>query len=583
MSAALSGTRLRRWLEDRRAPLLLAGLASLLMMPALFVGFIADDWFHRIVLLRLGGWTDARPLRDLYAFFPAEEGGWRLDPETAWWTEASTRIRFGRPLSAFTHVLDDALWPDSPFLQHLHSLVWLALGVWIVAMLYRGVLAPGAAGLAGLLFAVEQSHVVVAGWLANRSALLCLVFGVAALRAHLVWRRTRAPRHLLLALALLAVGLGCGEAALAAAAYVLAWQVTCEEGPWIERLRSVVPCGALVVLWQVAYRALGFGASGASMYLDPGEQPLRFLGALVERAPLFLGGLLFRAPVDLSMFLPPAPRIAAAAVCGLLVCGLAWVLRGLLRRDARARFWCLGMVLSLVPFCTTFPQSRLLLFPAVGACGLLATWFEASGVWPFAGPSPAPKRRLAGALLVLHGPLAALLVPVSVGALPVLGTVTSAVTRQAPRGPEVAGQTFVFVNGTEFLLAYLQLMRTARGDAPTPRRMALLSSLATASRVERPDARTLVITTGPGWFHHELDGAFLRPGRRFTAGERVERPDYVAEIRSTTGDGRPLEVAFRFREPLESAGLRWLCWKEGRLVPFALPVVGAGTTLTRGF
>jgi hypothetical protein len=36
------------------------------------------------------------------------------------------------------------------------------------------------AGMAALLFAVEDAHSMVAGWIANRNALLCLVFGVGS-------------------------------------------------------------------------------------------------------------------------------------------------------------------------------------------------------------------------------------------------------------------------------------------------------------------------------------------------------------------------------------------------------------------
>jgi hypothetical protein len=113
--------------------------------------------------------------------------------------------------------------------------------------------------------------------------------------------------------------------------------------------------------------------------------------------------------------------------------------------------------------------------------------------------------------------------------------------------------------------------------------MALLSSLATASRVERIDDRTLVIATPAGWFHYAFDAAFVSPRRRFSPGERIERPDYVAEVRSTTDHGRPLEVAFRFRRPLESADLRFLYWSGGRLVPFPLPGMGTATSVPSGF
>jgi len=562
---------------------LATSVAFVLMLPALWVGFVADDYFHRIVLLRLGGWTEAVAVRDLYAFIPKGASGWKLDLGAAWWTDSSMHIRFGRPLTALTHALDYRLWPDAPGLHHLQSLLWFALGVGLTATLYRRVHASAAvAGMAALLFAVQGSHSVVAAWLANRSTLLCLAFGVAALIEHLAWRRTGERRHLAFALILLALGLAGGEAAVAAAAYVLAWQVTCEEGTWTRRLLPVLPYAALVMVWRFLYGRLGFGATGATMYLDPSDQPLLFLGATVERLPILLTGALLQAPVDLWLLLSRRGQIAAAALATGLVAGLLSALWNLLRRDPIARFWALGMALSLLPFCTTFPQSRLLGFAGIGAAGLLAAFFEASGVWPWE-PAPGDRRsRLALLLLLLHGPLAAILTPIRIGALPIFADLTTAPSRRAPRGPEVTQQTFVFLNGSDFLLAYLHIMRTAQGGAPLPRRMALLSPLSTPSRVERTDARTLVIASEPGWFHYVIDRAFVSPSRRFSAGERIERPDYVAEIRSTTDDGRPLEVAFRFHVPLESPELRWLYWKNDRLIPFPLPAIGTGVSVPRG-
>jgi hypothetical protein len=56
----------------------------------------------------------------------------------------------------------------------------------------------------------------------------------------------------------------------------------------------------------------------------------------------------------------------------------------------------------------------------------------------------------------------------------------------------------------------------------------------------------------------------------------------VAEVVGLTGDGRPAEVAFRFEVPLEDGSLRWLCYRDGRFVPFALPAVGQSVELRIG-
>ena len=220
------------------------------------------------------------------------------------------------------------------------------------------------------------------------------------------------------------MGLGGGEARLAGAAYVVAGQVTCEEGAWLQRLRPLVPYAVLVSVWRVLYGALGFGATGSSLYLDPADQPVLFLRALLERMPLFLGAQMLQAPVDFWMLLPRGAQIAASIVSAVLLGGLLRVFWSLLRREALARFWALGMALSLVPFCTTFPQVRLLVFAGLGGCGLLAMLFESAGGWRRKPAAAGGRRGVAALLFLVHGPVAAILVPVSVAALPILGQIT---------------------------------------------------------------------------------------------------------------------------------------------------------------
>ena len=428
--------------------------------------------------------------------------------------------------------------------------------------------------MAGLLFAVEDSHVVCAGWLANRNAVLCLVGGTACLLLHLAWRRTHARRHLLLALAALAAGLGCGEAALGAVAYVAAWQVAGEAGSWRRRLAPLAPYAGVVLLWRLLYLAAGGGTQGSGLYLDPGTTPLLFSRVLVERWPLLLAAQWVQLPANAWILLPRDVQVAGAVVGAAVAVGLAALMWPLLRRQRLARFWALGMAASLVPVCGAFPMDRLLLFAGVGAFGLLAMLVESSGLWP-RQPALAGtwRRRAALALLVLHGPVAAALTMAGSLLLPLLGGPARLGARQAPRGPEVGGQTFVFVNGNDFPVVYTRIVRTATGEAPVPRRMALLGPLS-ASHLRREDAMTLVIAPSDGFLPSPADRLLASPTRRFATGEAIERPDYVAEIRSVTPEGRPLEVAFRFRVPLEDPRLRWLYWRDGRLREFPLPRVG---------
>jgi hypothetical protein len=228
-------------------------------------------------------------------------------------------------------------------------------------------------------------------------------------------------------------------------------------------------------------------------------------------------------------------------------------------------------------------MDRLLLFAGLGAFGLMAALFESCGVWPWEKVRPSSwRRRVAQLLLILHVPLAASLLIIRTEALPIFGTFFSAGERPAPREPEVAQQTFVFVNGNEFFVTYTHVIRTATGNAPAPRRMAQLSSLFTLNQVRRTDAETLVVTAEGGFFSRTLDRLLVSPEQHFTIGQRFERPDFTAEIRALTSDGRPLEIAYLFNVALENPRLRWLYWENRRLIEFPIPAIGETVTVAKG-
>lgn len=576
----------RRLLSTDRLPLVLALVALVPTLPALRAGLVADDYFHRMVLLDIGvvgAATD--PIADLFAFAPERLHGWMIEQGlVGWWADPALHVSLARPVTALTHVLDYRLWPDDFALQHAHSLAWFALAVGLVAALYRRVHGAGlVAAVAGLLFAVEDAHAMSAGWLASRNALLCLVFGTGLLHQHVTWRETRSRRALLLSLLALGAGLGCGEATLGALAYVVAWQLTRERGGALRRLVPLVPHALVVAAWRLLYDGLGHGTRGSGLYVDPGAQPLLFLGALVERWPLLAAAQFLQAPVDLWLVWPRPAQLAAAGAGALAAAFVVALLWKLLSASDTARFWAVGTALSLVPVCAAFPMDRLLTFAGIGAFALVAMLCESTGVWPWStASSPTWRGRAAKALLVLHLPVAAVWLAVRVALLPAFGVFFLDTARQAPRGPEVPRQTFVFVNGNDFPVFYLHVIRTVTGNGPVPRRVAQLSTMMAANEVGREDERTLVVAPRGGFLALAVDRLLVGPGQRFFVGETIERPDFVAEVREVTEDGRPRRVAFRFRQPLEAPEYCWLFWKDDRLVPFPLPPPGTRVTIGPG-
>jgi len=560
---------------SKRVPAVAALLAIVLALPSAFVGLAGDDYYHRALILGLGDLSGKSPILDMFAFLPGGESNARflelgLMP---WWSDPGIRAAFFRPISAATHVLDYALWPDSPLLQHAHSLLWMGLGTYIVARVYRAMpVAPVAAGAAALMFAVEDAHAVTAGWIANRNALLCLVFGGLALLAHLRSHRDGDRRWLAAGVAGIAVGLLCGEATLGALAYIAAFQLTMVGGPLLKRLLPLVPYGALVVVWRLAYNYLGYGASGSGLYIDPGRQPLDFAGALVERWPLMVSAQWFQLPSDIWMLAPRGFQVGMVAFSMASVVGLAAWLWPVLRQRPEARMWALGMALSVIPLCAAFPMARLLLFPGIGAFGLLGVLV--------AHPPAGWRRTVSGIMVIVHGPLSAVMLFAMSFSIIVFGLAFSTGARHAPTHPELADQSLVFVNNSELIGAYTGIMRSVEPQwGPPPRRIAQLSALTTSSTVTREDDDTLVVVPDGGLLRGSLEQLFWGTGHRFAAGEVVASNDFDAEIRAVTDDGRPAVIAYHFREPLESAAYCFVYWTDDGLEPFPLPAAGEGITL----
>jgi hypothetical protein len=183
--AALARIWTSRWL-----PAGLGLLAALLVLPAIWTGFQLDDHFHR---MRLLGWGE--PSIQLFVFSdgdPAKTLPMIDDCWMPWWTPPTFRHASLRYLSVLTMQLDYLLWPNRPELMHLHSLVWLGALVAAATLLYRRVLgATSIAGLAALLYAVDDAHAAPAAYLANRNAVIATCFGVLCLLAHARWRQER--------------------------------------------------------------------------------------------------------------------------------------------------------------------------------------------------------------------------------------------------------------------------------------------------------------------------------------------------------------------------------------------------------
>ncbi len=470
--AALAGSLL----TSRRLPMTAAALAVVLALPALGAGLMLDDYYHRTVLL---GTSRLRPLlgppSDMFRFFrgdPSRTGELMDIGLFPWWTDINLKAEFLHALTVLTHRLDYALWPDSPALMHAHSLLWLGALVAVTAAFYRRMLgATWAAGVAGLLFAVDDAHGGTVGFLANRNALVAATFGVSALIAHVRFRRDGSRPAALLAPLLLLAALFSKEEGIGTCGYLGAYALFVDpKGRWRGCL-VLWPYAAAVIAWGALRAGWGYGVRDVGLYIDPLTDTMRFLAAAIGRLPILLLGQWSPIPADLAAVLPPRGIAGlwwfAMAFLGLLLFAMA----PLLRRDPLARFWATGMLLATIPVSATLPMDRLrTTFVGIGAFGLVAQYWAFIFGDAVGAPSKAmwrvPATALAWLLVGVHAVVAPIILPLRAANPAGPRWVEKRLYVRTPLGRSVEDQTVVIVNAPSPVNAcYLILIRELSGQS----------------------------------------------------------------------------------------------------------------------
>lgn len=542
-------------------------VAALCTSPALFHRFELDDRLQRVTALGGGFLYEHGPF-DLFTFLDGvpehthsllERG---LGP---WWGDTHARISFFRPIASAV------MWFDYNVLRHavaihLHSILWYAALVAIVAALYRRLIEPlWIAGLAALLFAVDHEHGLLVGWIAQRNTLLSGAFGLGALLLHV----RGAP---ILGALSLSLALFSGEAGLGVVPYVLAWTWFLGE----KRLRSLLPHAAALTVWAVLYVIGRHGVKGSGLYLDPLHQPVAFLGNVVTHAPLLISSALGNVFIDFYPLLSGAPRVALIAGAMVTCLAFAWVIAPLFRRDPVIRFFLVGAALSVIPSCATAPSARLTLFASFGVLGVLARMLAAArdGAewWPARGEARwLPSRFFLVWSAYGHVFLSPLLILVSMSQMTIVERVLQQNANGIPDVPEISRQRVVLLNPPDATFsAYLPMVRAEQGHPPPAKLLSMVPGLRPFD-LRRDDARTLTLISSTALVQPGIDMIFR--GKPFTVGERIVFTDVVIEV-MRVNDGFPAEVRFRFEAPLEDPSLRFLQWKNQTLEPLPLPAVG---------
>ena len=579
----MSRGALLRLLRHRHAERVALGAALLLMLPGLGGGLLADDLVHRVMLdhgQELPGF-ERHPL-DLFHFYgPEHQQRLRDDGHMSWWADPEATLRFFRPLSAATHLLDHVLWPDTPWLAHLHSWLWAAALFGALLLLYRELIpAPYIATLALALFALDDARGWLVSWIAGRNTVIAAALGLLALWLHHRWRVRRDVRAAWLAPPLLLLALLAAEGAIAVCGYLLAYAGYVDRAELRARLCSLLPAAAVVLLWLLPYQALGHGVSGSGLYASPLSEPIAFVGQLAVQGPILLLAQLGGPWSDAhnAYFIFPGLGVAALVLAFAVLSLLAWLARPIWRDDTRFRFWVVGAALATLPASVPFPSDRVLPFIAIGACPALATVMA----WHLRARFVQTPRLGA---LVFHGALVACLVLGPLMLPPrALGNrgwadIVHRAERSLPSARELDGRTLIYVNTAAVpLSAYVPLLRVLRGE-PVARHQRWLATADSPLSVHRLDARTLSLRPADGYLKASDGILFRSPRRPFRVGAVVRLTGVRFEIVTLTADGRPAEVHARFDRPLEDPQLVWVRWEGRGYSPYRPPAIGQAHVL----
>ncbi|MET0385338.1 MAG: hypothetical protein ABW321_05235 [Polyangiales bacterium] len=574
-------------------------------------GFRGDDYVQRA--MARAEFPSPRSVFDLFSFAAGTPDDLRRSTDFGylpWWTHPELRLRMWRPLASGLIALDYRLFQDHATLHHLHSLLWFGLLLWAAARVLWRVLPPSAATIALIVFAGSPCHTLPVGWLANRSTLLACALAFAALEWHLrashatepESHRSQLGRALLASLALL-----CGEYALTALAYALAFSVFDRRRPWRQQLTAATPLLLPIAGYLVLHSLVGSDIVHSGYYLSPLGAPREFARAVVTRAPVLAADLLLALPsLQFSAGSPWRNKLLMSGyftpdvwmrlpdwttwhvVIGYVAIGLGWLAwRAVLYVPAarRAPGWLvLGAGLSLLPGAGSLPEDRLLVAGTLGASALVGSLL-ASARMALQQATTLRARAHVGfgvalsawiavsALTRGHDDARTLIIGSEIGR-------AFCTTAEMPP-PERAATTRVYViAAADFNTAVnLPWLRLVELGAPLPRSYRRLSTGPMPLEITRPSERVLELNVLVSDTRGSAVPSLYRDQRSpLLLGQRHLLPGLMIDVLEIT-NGNPGRMRFEFDRSVDDPELWFLLSSEHGLQHHVMPRVGESQRL----
>ena len=555
-------------LTKRRVQLFL--LTTLLCVPALFAGYMGDDFIHHALLsanIPIDKPNDLS-LFGLFSFINGDPDRNRLLMDYSllpWWTYSELKYAFWRPVSEVFHWLDHRIWPNHPWIMHLHNLAWYLGIIFVANRLYQRSLLPAASVMALAIYALDSSHGFTLSWIANRNGLICVVFGLLSLKLYIDWREQQNTLAALGSLLCLILALLSAEMGISIFGYFIAYALFMDKRGPVKGLFAALPYFLVIALWWAFYKASGFGAANAdSYYVDPAEHPMVFTAKLIERFPVLMAGQWGIVPAELYGF-SGITNWGYVALCALflLLCLVPIVLIGW--KKPSIRFWFAGMIFSILPALTALPHDRLLMFTGIGAAAIMGDFLASLFVQKYRPAGKLLKKTVvgvAGLLFILHLVISPLL-------LPVMSYSTKIWADLIPTGPTYFSdiddietkQLVIFGPPIASALA-IGPMRFYRED-PMPDRLWTITSQPDPLTFETINPSTLKVSNPLGFMREQTEKAFRDTQKHpLEEGEETRLSGLTISIHDLNTDGIPTTLTLTFDKKISDDTLVFLQWSE---------------------
>jgi hypothetical protein len=574
-----------RFLASRWCIPVAALVGMLLIAPAMNMGLMGDDYLHWSLLTGRSSNPQPGSFFGLFTFSngsPTAIQAMIDSGQLVWWSSTHLKIAFWRPLAELSQWLDYAIWPDSPILQHIHSLILYGVMILLVGKLYRELDDDRErAGLAVVLFAGNMLHAFAVAWLACRNQMLSGILLALTLLAYHRWRSGQSAIYGVLAAISLSLGLFSAEASVQIAGFLLAYALFMEnDKPLRTRLVALLPFVIIVLVWKATHGHLGYGSAGSPGYVDPSGHLGRFISSVSLRLPaLMLAQWLGVSSMAFEQLDRPTQVLYSGAGTVALagVAYLIYYLGGF--RSALVRFLAAGSLLSLVPACAGYTFDRLTVNSDVGASGVLAAlmisvWRERQQLRGWAAGTAKNLMLLIGFIHLVVFPIGKLASSAMMGPLTRASEVLGALA--LPDAPAGQTQHMLLLNlASAEGIYYMPLTRQYHGR-PNPSTMRALGPSNQAMTLTRVDEQTLRVTAPAGFRSNIARDMVLEP---FKVGDVAHMGNVAVRVDEVTPDHAPKAVSYRFPDSLDLPHWHMIAWSDTGVHTVKAPAVGQSVEL----